>query len=44
MQRGEPGEYTQNTVIQVDAMPSVIYYLIVQTAKGNLKRKVEVLR
>ena len=44
MQRGEPGEFTQNAVIQVDEMPSGLYYLIVQTTNGNVKRPIEVLR
>ncbi|MBC7774959.1 MAG: peptidoglycan DD-metalloendopeptidase family protein [Phycisphaerae bacterium] len=44
MQREEPSESIQNAVVQVDGMPSGMYYLIVQTAKGSVKRQVEVLR
>ncbi len=44
MQRGEPGGATQNTLIQVDVLPSGMYYLMVQTANGMVRRQVEVLR
>ncbi|GEM_PF-1682524 len=44
VQRGELGAASQNAVIQVDELPSGIYYLIVQTAKGRVKRKIEVVR
>ncbi|MBP6812265.1 MAG: peptidoglycan DD-metalloendopeptidase family protein [Saprospiraceae bacterium] len=44
VQRGELEAATQNTVVQVNELPSGVYYLIVQTAKGSVKRKVEVVR
>lgn len=43
-QRAEDGNNSQNLVIQVDELPSGLYYLIVQTAKGSVKRSVEVVR
>lgn len=39
----EPGA-TQKTMIQVSSLPTGVYYLMVQTAAGIEKRKVEVLR
>ena len=33
-----------NTVVQVNELPSGVYFLIVQTSKGSVKRKVEVIR
>jgi hypothetical protein len=39
----EPGA-TQKTMIQVSSLPTGVYYLMVQTAAGIEKRKVEVLK
>ncbi len=33
-----------NAVVQVNELPSGVYFLIVQTSKGSVKRKVEVIR
>lgn len=37
-------EGSRNEVVRVNELPSGIYFLIVQTTKGTVKRKVEVLR